>query len=136
VTGLDAGADDYLSKPFSFDELSARLRALTRRTVTERPTVLEAAGLRLDPAAHTVTRAEHSIDLSPKEFSLLEMFMRSPGKVITRTELLEHVWDFAYDGTSNVIDVYIRYLRSKIDRPFGRDSIETVRGVGYRLRPE
>jgi two-component system OmpR family response regulator len=136
VTGLDAGADDYLAKPFSFDELSARLRALTRRTATERPTVLEAAGLRLDPAAHTVTRAEHPIDLSPKEFSLLEMFMRSPGKVLTRTELLEHVWDFAYDGTSNVIDVYIRYLRSKIDRPFGRDSIETVRGVGYRLRPE
>jgi two-component system OmpR family response regulator len=136
VTGLDAGADDYLAKPFSFDELSARLRALTRRTVTERPTVLEAAGLRLDPAAHTVTRAEHPIDLSPKEFSLLEMFMRSPGKVLTRTELLEHVWDFAYDGTSNVIDVYIRYLRSKIDRPFDLDSIETVRGVGYRLRTE
>jgi two-component system, OmpR family, response regulator len=135
VTGLDAGADDYLAKPFSFDELSARLRALTRRTVTERPTVLEAAGLRLDPAAHTVSRAEHPIDLSPKEFSLLEMFMRSPGKVLTRTELLEHVWDFAYDGTSNVIDVYIRYLRSKIDRPFDLDSIETVRGVGYRLRP-
>jgi two-component system OmpR family response regulator len=136
VTGLDAGADDYLAKPFSFDELSARLRALTRRTVTERPTVLEAAGLRLDPAAHTVTRAERPIDLSPKEFSLLEMFMRSPGKVLTRTELLEHVWDFAYDGTSNVIDVYIRYLRAKIDRPFDLDSIETVRGVGYRLRTE
>ena len=98
--------------------------------------MLEAAGLRLDPAAHTVTRGEHAIDLSPKEFSLLEMFMRSPGKVLTRTELLEHVWDFAYDGTSNVIDVYIRYLRSKIDRPFDLDSIETVRGVGYRLRPE
>ena len=136
VTGLDAGADDYLPKPFSFDELSARLRALTRRTVSERPTVLAVDGLRLDPATHTVTRDGTAIDLSPKEFSLLETFMRSPGKVLTRTELLEHVWDFAYDGTSNVIDVYVRYVRAKIDRPFGRDSIETVRGVGYRLRPE
>jgi two-component system, OmpR family, response regulator len=136
VTGLDAGADDYLPKPFSFDELSARLRALTRRTVSERPTVLEVDGLRLDPATHTVTRDGSTIDLSPKEFSLLETFMRSPGKVLTRTELLEHVWDFAYDGTSNVIDVYVRYVRAKSDRPFGRDSIETVRGVGYRLRPE
>jgi two-component system OmpR family response regulator len=134
VTGLDAGADDYLPKPFSFDELSARLRALTRRTVSERPTVLEVDGLRLDPATHTVARDGLAIDLSPKEFSLLETFMRSPGKVLTRTELLEHVWDFAYDGTSNVIDVYVRYLRGKIDRPFSRDSIETVRGVGYRLR--
>jgi two-component system OmpR family response regulator len=136
VTGLDAGADDYLPKPFSFDELSARLRALTRRAVSERPTVLEVEGLRLDPAEHTVTREGVPIDLSPKEFSLLETFMRSPGKVLTRTQLLEHVWDFAYDGTSNVIDVYVRYLRGKIDRPFGRDSIETVRGVGYRLRGE
>jgi two-component system OmpR family response regulator len=136
VTGLDAGADDYLPKPFSFDELSARLRALTRRTIFERPTVLEVDGLRLDPAAHTVARDGQPIDLSPKEFSLLETFMRSPGTVLTRTQLLEHVWDFAYDGTSNVIDVYVRYLRGKIDRPFGRDSIETVRGVGYRLRAE
>ncbi len=136
VTGLDAGADDYLPKPFSFDELSARLRALTRRTVSERPTVLEVDGLRLDPATHTATRDGLPIDLSPKEFSLLETFMRSPGTVLTRTQLLEHVWDFAYDGTSNVIDVYVRYLRGKIDRPFGRDSIETVRGVGYRLRAE
>ncbi len=136
VTGLDAGADDYLPKPFSFDELSARLRALTRRAIAERPTVLEVAGLRLDPAAHTVTREGVPIDLSPKEFSLLETFMRSPGQVLSRTDLLEHVWDFAYDGTSNVIDVYVRYLRGKVDRPFGRDSIETVRGVGYRLRAE
>ena len=136
VSGLDAGADDYLPKPFSFEELSARLRALTRRAIAERPTVLEVGGLRLDPAAHTVTRDGVSIELSPKEFSLLESFMRSPGKVLTRTELLDHVWDFAYDGTSNVIDVYVRYLRGKIDRPFGRDSIETVRGVGYRLRAE
>ena len=133
VTGLDAGADDYLPKPFSFDELSARLRALTRRVSTERPSVLEVGDLRLDPAAHTVARGEVPIELSPKEFSLLEMFMRSPGTVLTRTALLEHAWDFAYDGTSNVVDVYIGYLRGKIDRPFGRDSIETVRGVGYRL---
>jgi two-component system, OmpR family, response regulator len=134
VAGLDAGADDYLAKPFSFDELSARLRALTRRVAPTRPSVLEVAGLRLDPAKHAVSRDGVEIDLSPKEFSLLEMFMRSPGAVLTRTDLLEHVWDFAYDGTSNVIDVYIGYLRNKIDRPFGRDSIETVRGVGYRLR--
>ena len=134
VAGLDAGADDYLAKPFSFDELSARLRALTRRVAPTRPSVLEVAGLRLDPAKHAVSREGVEIDLSPKEFSLLEMFMRSPGAVLTRTDLLEHVWDFAYDGTSNVIDVYVGYLRNKIDRPFGRDSIETVRGVGYRLR--
>lgn len=134
VTGLDAGADDYLPKPFSFAELSARLRALTRRAVPERPTVLEVDDLRLDPAAHTVSRGGTEIDLSPKEFALLETFMRSPGTVLTRTDLLEHAWDFAYDGTSNVVDVYVRYLRDKIDRPFDRDSIETVRGVGYRLR--
>jgi two-component system, OmpR family, response regulator len=134
VAGLDAGADDHLAKPFSFDELSARLRALTRRVAPTRPSVLEVAGLRLDPAKHAVSRDGVEIDVSPKEFSLLEMFMRSPGTVLTRTDLLEHVWDFAYDGTSNVIDVYVGYLRNKIDRPFGRDSIETVRGVGYRLR--
>jgi two-component system OmpR family response regulator len=136
VTGLDAGADDYLSKPFSFAELSARLRALTRRVALDRPTVLAVDGLRLDPASHRVTRDGVPVELSPKEFALLETFMRSPGQVLTRTELLEHVWDFAYDGTSNVIDVYVRYLRAKIDRPFDRDSIETVRGVGYRLRDE
>jgi two-component system OmpR family response regulator len=134
VAGLDAGADDYLPKPFSFDELSARLRALTRRVAASRPSVLEVDGLRLDPAKHAVSRDGVEIELSPKEFSLLEMFMRHPGAVLTRTDLLEHVWDFAYDGTSNVIDVYVGYLRNKIDRPFDRDSIETVRGVGYRLR--
>ncbi|HEY7105620.1 MAG TPA: response regulator transcription factor [Acidimicrobiia bacterium] len=134
IEGLDAGADDYLPKPFSFDELSARLRALTRRVSAERPSVLEVGELRLDPAAHAVNRAGAPVELSPKEFALLEVFMRSPGQVLTRTELLEHVWDFAYDGTSNVIDVYIGYLRAKLDRPFGSDSIETVRGVGYRLR--
>jgi len=134
VTGLDAGADDYLPKPFSFDELSARLRALTRRVTTERPSILQVGDLALDPAAHIVRRGEVAIELSPKEFALLEMFMRSPGTVLTRTDLLEHAWDFAYDGTSNVVDVYIGYLRGKIDRPFDRDTIETVRGVGYRLR--
>jgi two-component system OmpR family response regulator len=136
VAGLDAGADDYLGKPFSFAELSARLRALTRRGAQERPTVLEVAGLRLDPATHSVTRDGVPVELSPKEFALLETFMRRPGQVVSRTELLEHAWDFAYEGTSNVVDVYVRYLRTKVDRPFGRESIETVRGVGYRLRDE
>jgi two-component system, OmpR family, response regulator len=136
VTGLDSGADDYLAKPFSFAELSARLRALTRRASTERPAVLEVAGIRLDPACHEVSRDGTPVPLSPKEFALLETFMRRPGTVLTRTDLLEHAWDFAYDGTSNVVDVYVRYLRDKIDRPFERESIETVRGVGYRLTPE
>ncbi len=136
VTGLDSGADDYLAKPFSFAELSARLRAITRRGSTERPAVLEVAGIRLDPARHEVSRDGTPVPLSPKEFALLETFMRNPGTVLTRTDLLEHAWDFAYDGTSNVVDVYVRYLRDKVDRPFERESIETVRGVGYRLTPE
>jgi two-component system, OmpR family, response regulator len=135
VTGLDAGADDYLTKPFSFDELLARLRALLRRGAAPRPTVLEAGDLRLDPAARAVSRGGTSVALTAKEFSLLEYLLRRAGEVCTRTEIREHVWDFAYDGDSNVVDVYVRYLRDKIDRPFGRDSIETVRGVGYRLRP-
>jgi len=134
VTGLDAGADDYLAKPFSFAELAARLRALTRRGVVARPPVLAAGDLSLDPATHRVQRGASEIDLSPKEFALLELFLRHPDEVLTRTAILEHAWDFAYDGTSNVVDVYVRYLREKIDRPFGRETIETVRGVGYRLR--
>jgi two-component system, OmpR family, response regulator len=136
VSGLDSGADDYLSKPFSFAELLARLRALTRRGPTERPAVIELGSLRLDPATRQAWRGETEIDLSAKEFSLLETFMRHPGDVLTRLDLLEHAWDYAYENKSNVVDVYVRYLRAKIDRPFGLDSIETVRGVGYRLRRE
>jgi two-component system, OmpR family, response regulator len=127
------GVDD-LAKPFSFAELAARLRALTRRGAVPRPSVLGVGDLELDPATHRVTRSGEDIDLSPKEFALLELFLRHPDEVLTRTAILEHAWDFAYDGTSNVVDVYVRYLREKIDRPFGRKTIETVRGVGYRLR--
>jgi two-component system, OmpR family, response regulator len=136
VAGLDSGADDYLCKPFSFAELLARLRALTRRGTSERPAVLETGSLRLDPAARKVWRGEREIDLSPKEFALLETFMRRPGDVLTRLDLLEHAWDYGYDNRSNVVDVYVRYLRAKIDRPFGLESLETVRGVGYRLRSD
>jgi two-component system, OmpR family, response regulator len=134
VAGLDAGADDYLTKPFSFADLLARLRALARRGAVERPTELVVGDLRLDPARRRAWRGEHEIGLSPKEFALLEAFMRRPGEVLSRLQLLEHAWDFAYENRSNVVDVYVRYLREKIDRPFGADSLETVRGVGYRLR--
>jgi two-component system, OmpR family, response regulator len=134
VSGLDSGADDYLSKPFSFAELLARLRALTRRGPSERPAVLEVGTLRLDPATRQAWRGEAEVDLSTKEFALLETFMRNAGDVLTRLDLLEHAWDYGYENRSNVVDVYVRYLRAKIDRPFGVDSIETVRGVGYRLR--
>jgi two-component system OmpR family response regulator len=134
VSGLDSGADDYLSKPFSFAELLARLRALTRRGPSERPAILEVGTLRLDPATRQAWRGEAEVDLSAKEFALLETFMRNAGDVLTRLDLLEHAWDYGYENRSNVVDVYVRYLRGKIDRPFGVDSIETVRGVGYRLR--
>ncbi len=134
VRGLDAGADDYLVKPFAFDELFARLRALLRRDPRERPTVLEVGDLQLDPASKVVTRAGAEVELSAKELALLALFMRHPDEVLSRSQILDHVWDFAYAGTSNVVDVYVRYLREKVDRPFGREAIETVRGHGYRLR--
>ena len=134
VTGLDAGADDYLVKPFAWPELLARLRALIRRGDHERPTVLEVGDLRLDPATRAVHRGDAAIDLSAKEFALLETFMRRPGDVLPRSHLLERAWDVGYQGRSNVVDAYVGHLRAKIDVPFGRQTLETVRGSGYRLR--
>jgi len=134
VRGLDAGADDYLTKPFSFAELCARMRAQIRRGVVERPTDLQVSDLRLDPATRRAWRGHVELELSTKEFALLELFLRHPGQVLTRTRIREHVWDFAYDGVSNVVDQYVLYLRRKIDRPFGIEQLETVRGAGYRLR--
>jgi two-component system, OmpR family, response regulator len=136
VEGLDAGADDYLTKPFSFAELLARLRALARRVPPERPVVLSVGDLSLDPAAHRAWRGETELDLSSKEFALLEVFMRRPGQALSRLQLLESGWDLAFESRSNLVDVYVRYLRQKIDRPFDRHSIETVRHVGYRLRED
>jgi two-component system OmpR family response regulator len=134
VRGLDAGADDYLTKPFSVAELAARLRALIRRGGVDRPAVLVVGDLRLDPARRRASRDDVELVLSPKELALLEYLMRHAGDVVTRTQILDHVWDFAYDGASNVVDQYVGYLRRKVDRPFGRRDIETVRGIGYRLR--
>lgn len=136
VAGLDAGADDYLPKPFAFDELLARVRALVRRTPTERPVVFDVDGLRFDRNQRRVWRDGVELDLSPKELALLELFMRKPGTVLTRSELLDGAWDISFERRSNVVDVYVRSLREKIDRPFGRASIETVRGIGYRLRED
>ncbi|MBV8599755.1 MAG: response regulator transcription factor, partial [Actinobacteria bacterium] len=132
VQGLDTGADDYLVKPFSFSELLARLRALVRRAPGERPAVLEVGDLRLDPAARRAWRGDAELDLSAKEFALLEIFMRRPGETLTRVQLSDGAWDMAFESRSNVVDVYVRYLREKIDRPFDCHSLSTVRGVGYR----
>jgi two-component system, OmpR family, response regulator len=134
IAGLDAGADDYLVKPFDFGELAARLRALARRGPVERDAVLRVADIELDPASRRVRRNGVEIPLSAKEFQLLEVFMRNPDQVLSRFQLLEGAWDTGYEHRSNVIDVYVRYLRDKIDRPFGAENFETVRGVGYRLR--
>lgn len=136
IAGLDGGADDYLTKPFSFGELLARLRALARRGKIEQSVVLQAGDLTLDPATRRVRRGDQDIELSAKEFSLLETFMRRPGEVLDRFQLLEHAWDYEYENRSNVVDVYVRYLREKVDRPFNVASIETVRGVGYRFRAD
>jgi two-component system, OmpR family, response regulator len=136
VAGLDAGADDYLTKPFSIAELRARIRALVRRGAGERPAVMEVGDLRLDPAARQVWRGAEEVRLSAKEYALLELFMCRPGEVVSRLDLLEHAWDIGYENRSNVITVYVRYLREKIDRPFGRRAIETVQGAGYRLRTD
>jgi two-component system OmpR family response regulator len=135
IRGLDAGADDYLVKPFAFGELLARLRALVRRGPSERPPVISVGDVELDPAAHTVTRSGTAVDLSAREFALLEFLMRHPGEVLSRARILEQVWDYSYSGFSNVVDVYVAYLRRKLERPFGRPLIRTVRGVGYALDP-
>ena len=133
VHALDSGADDFLSKPFSFAVLTARLRALLRRGAPERPTVLGAGDLRLDPASHRCWRGDTEVPLTPKEFAILEYMLRRRGQVLSRGEILQHAWDPDYDGESNVVDVYMGYLRRKIDVPFDRQTIETVRGIGYRL---
>ncbi len=133
ATALDAGADDFLAKPFSFMVLTARLRALVRRGGRERPVVLEVGDLRLDPSAHRVRRGEVDVDLTPRQFAMLEFLMRRSDEVVPKTTILENVWDFAYDGHPNIVEVYVRQLRRQIDEPFGRHSLQTVRLVGYRL---
>jgi two-component system, OmpR family, response regulator len=136
IRGLDTGADDYLVKPFAFDELLARLRALIRRGPVERPARLEVGELTVDPARHLVTLGGAEIALSPREFALLEFLVRHPGEVVSRTTLLEHVWDQHYPGSTNIVDVYVSQLRRKLDPPGGARLIHTVRGVGFRLDAE
>jgi two-component system OmpR family response regulator len=136
VRGLDVGADDYLAKPFALEELLARVRALMRRGAAQRPAVLQVGDLRLDPARHEVRRGDSGIDLTPTEFALLEYLMRRPQEVLTRRTLIAHVWDYAFEGDPRIVNVYVRCLRDKIDRPFGRASLETVRGLGYRIRDD
>jgi len=133
---LDVGADDFLSKPFSYVVLVARLRALLRRGNRERPVVLAAGDLRLDPATHRAWRGETALELTPRQFSLLEFLMRRKGEVLSKAVIIEHVWDFSFDGDANIVEVYVRQLRERIDRPFGRSSLQTVRLVGYRLDPD
>jgi two-component system, OmpR family, response regulator len=135
IQGLDAGADDYLVKPFDFGELVARIRALLRRTPPERPPVLTAGDLELDPAAHQVSRQGTPVELTPREFAVLEFLVRKSGQVVTRTELLDHVWDRNYEGSTNIVDVYVGYLRRKVEEPFGKPLIRTVRGAGYVVDP-
>ena len=133
---LDAGADDFLSKPFSYVVLLARLRALVRRGVAARPAVLVAGDLTLDPATHRVARGDVEVPLSPRQFSLLEYFLRHTGEVLPKSRILEHVWDFTFEGDPNIVEVYVRQLRLRVDEPFGRSALQTVRGAGYRLDPD
>ena len=133
IRGLDAGADDYLVKPFAFGELLARLRALIRRTPSERPAVLRIGDLVIDPATRTVTRDDRPVDLTAREFAVLEFLARHAGEVVTRTQMIEHVWDRNFEGASNIVDVYVGYLRRKLEQPFGRPLIRTIRGAGYAL---